>query len=248
MKESIFELIFNRPLTNDVFEAGLNGDIEAVKGPGQFINIKIDGLFLRRPISIADVDEVSGTITIVYRTVGVGTEKLSKMAPGEKLNILTGLGNGYDISVCGDTPLLIGGGVGIPPMYYLCRKLISEGKKPYVILGFNKASEKFFEERFMSLGAAVYVTTVDGSYGTKGYVTDVMSGKEYSYIFACGPFAMMRAVAEKAYTDGQFSLEERMGCGFGACMGCTVHTNQGDKRVCREGPVFKIKDIIFSEN
>lgn len=246
MKESSFELICNNALTADVFETVLKGDISDITSPGQFINIKLDGLFLRRPISVADLDEKEATVTIVYKTVGAGTEKLKELKTGSRLNILTGLGNGYDLSVCGGDPLLIGGGVGTPPMYYLCRRLIEEGKSPRVILGFNKKDEIFFEDRFAELGVPVTVTTVDGSYGVKGYVTDAMKKERgYSYIYACGPFAMMRGVADKAQTDGQFSLEERMGCGFGACMGCTVHTRSGDKRVCREGPVFEIKDIIF---
>ncbi len=242
MKQSIFKITQNVPLTESVYKMTLSGDTSDITAPGQFVNIKLDGLYLRRPISVCDCAE--GKLTLVYKVVGKGTEKMAKMKE-EKLDILTGLGNGYDISESGDTPLLIGGGVGVPPLYMLAKKLTRAGKKVTVILGFNKADEIFYEQEFEKLGAKVLVTTVDGSKGIKGFVTDAMKDLSYSYIYTCGPEPMLKAVFAAAKTSGQFSFEERMGCGFGACMGCSCKTVTGYKRICKDGPVLKKEEILW---
>ena len=223
----------------------LSGDTSDVTNCGQFVNIKLEGLFLRRPISVCDCE--NGLLTLIYKVVGKGTEQMSEMGAGDELDVLTGLGNGYDTSLSGDTPLLLGGGVGVPPMYMLCKKLIAEGKKVSVILGFNTREEVFYEEEFLALGADVTVTTVDGSYGTKGFVTDVMKTLDYSYFYTCGPEPMLKAIYQVSESEGQFSFEERMGCGFGACMGCSCKTITGYKRICKEGPVMKKEEILWNE-
>lgn len=233
----------NRILTESVYEMKLSGDISAVKNPGQFVNISIDGCYLRRPVSVCDVD--GDTLTLIYKVVGKGTERLSKYAAGEKIDTLVGLGNGYDLSLSGEKPLLIGGGVGVPPMYLLAKKLVEKGVKPTVILGFNRKNEIFYEEEFKTLGATVYVTTADGSYGKKGFVTDIMKDLDYTYFYTCGPMAMFKAIEKIAKGSGEFSFEERMGCGFGACMGCSCKTKYGNKRICKDGPVLKREEIVW---
>jgi dihydroorotate dehydrogenase electron transfer subunit len=245
MKQSIFTIKENVALTSSVYKMTLVGDVSEITKPGQFVNIKLDGLFLRRPISVNDV--VGNELTIIYKVVGKGTELMSTMKDGE-LDILTGLGNGYDVRLCGENPLLIGGGVGVPPLYMLAKQLISQGKKVSVILGFNTKEEIFFEDEFKKLGADVYVTTVDGSYGTKGFVTDVMKNLDtYSYFYTCGPEPMLKAIYNTSTTEGQFSFEERMGCGFGACMGCSCKTIYGNKRICKDGPVLKKEEILWQK-
>ncbi len=241
MKQEFFEIIENTPLTKDVYRMRLSGDTSAITAPGQFVNIKLDGLYLRRPISVCDVE--GNVLTILYKVVGKGTEQLAAMKSGT-LDVLTGLGNGYDTSVSGETPVLLGGGVGVPPMYGLCKKLIAEGKKVRAVLGFNTKEEIFYEEEFRALGADVVVTTVDGSYGTKGFVTDAL-GEGYSYFYTCGPEPMLKAVFNATNTEGQLSFEERMGCGFGACMGCSCKTLTGNKRICKEGPVLRKEEILW---
>ena len=243
MKQSIFEILNNEALTDSIYKMVLLGDTSDIKNPGQFINIKIDGFYLRRPISICDWDDK--TITIIYKVVGAGTEVMAKMGAGEKLDILVALGNGFDTSKSGETPVLIGGGVGVPPMYNLCKKLISEGKKVSVILGFNTKHEIFYENEFKDLGAEVYVTTVDGSYGVKGFVTDVLCDLDYSYFFTCGPMPMFNAIEKTVTTSGQYSFEERMGCGFGACMGCSCKTKYKNIRICKDGPVLEREVIVW---
>ena len=220
----------------------MEGGVSAITLPGQFINLKIDGLFLRRPISVYDLDEKS--VTVIFKVVGKGTEALSALPLGTSIDVLTGLGNGYDLSVCGNAPLLLGGGVGVPPLYYLAKKLIEKGVTPCVVLGFNTQSEVFCEEEFKKLGAKVAVTTVDGSYGTKGFATDALP-ENYSYFYTCGPEPMLKAVYRAAVTSGQFSFEERMGCGFGACMGCSCKTVTGYKRICKDGPVLRKEEILW---
>ena len=241
MKQGFFEIIENKPLTKDVYRMRLFGDTSTITAPGQFVNIKLDGLYLRRPISVCDAE--GKVLTLVYKVVGKGTEKMAEMETGT-LDLLTGLGNGYDTAVSGDTPLLLGGGVGVPPMYMLCKKLLSEGKHVRVVLGFNTKDEVFYEEEFRGLGADVTVTTVDGSYGTKGFVTDAL-GEGYSYFYTCGPEPMLKAVFGVTDTEGQLSFEERMGCGFGACMGCSCKTIYGNKRICKEGPVLRKEEILW---
>ena len=223
----------------------LKGDVSDITSSGQFVNIKLDGFYLRRPISVNDCE--NGVLTIIYKVVGKGTEQMAEMQVGEKLDVLTGLGNGYDLSLSGDKPVLLGGGVGVPPLYMLCKKLIAEGKKVSVILGFNTKDEVFCEEDFKKLGADVYVTTADGSYGIKGFVTDALKDIDYSYFYTCGPEPMLKAVFKSTNTSGQFSFEERMGCGFGACMGCSCKTITGYKRICKEGPVLKKEEILWED-
>jgi len=243
-KNDVYEILKNEMLTKDVYKMILKGDTRYIKAPGQFINIKIDGCYLRRPISVSDWDE--NTITIIYKIFGKGTEIMSKMNVGEKLDILTGLGNGFNTNLSGQRPLLIAGGVGVPPMYRLCKELIQEGKSPIVVLGFNTKGEMFYENEFKNLGAKVYVSTVDGSFGIKGFVTDALKDlKDYTYYYACGPMPMLKAVYENLTVNGQLSFEERMGCGLGACMGCSIQTKEGTKRVCKEGPVFRKEELIW---
>ncbi len=244
MKQSLFEIIENVPLTENVMRMKLRGDTSANTAPGQFINIKLDGLYLRRPISVCDCED--GIYTIIYKVVGKGTEQMREMQEG-MLDVLTGLGNGYDTSVSGEHPLLLGGGVGVPPLYLLAKKLIGEGKKVSVILGFNTKDEIFYEEEFRALGADVTVTTVDGSYGVKGFVTDAMRDMEYTYFYTCGPEPMLKAIYNTSVTGGQLSFEERMGCGFGACMGCSCKTLYGNKRICKDGPVLVKEEIIWEK-
>ncbi|MBE5742004.1 MAG: dihydroorotate dehydrogenase electron transfer subunit [Clostridiales bacterium] len=244
MKQLIFEITKNRALTETVFEMKLKGDVSGIKC-GQFVNILLDGLYLRRPISVCDLE--GDILTLVYKVVGKGTEKMSVMQVGEKLDVLTELGNGYDLSLSGNAPLLIGGGVGVPPMFLCAKRLIEGGNSVSVILGFNTKGEVFYEEEFKKLGAKVYVTTVDGSYGIKGFVTDAMKDIGYSYFYTCGPEPMLKAVYNSTKTEGQFSFEERMGCGFGACMGCSCKTLYGNKRICKDGPVLKKEEIIWEK-
>ena len=245
MKQSIFKIKENVALTDSVMKMTLSGDTSDITAPGQFVNIKLDGLFLRRPISVCD--SVENELTIIYKVVGKGTEQMKNMKTGEELDILTGLGNGYCLDNVGEKPLLIGGGVGVPPMYMLAKELIEAGKKVSVILGFNTKSELFCEEDFKALGADVTVTTADGSYGIKGFVTDAMKDMDYSYFFTCGPEPMLKAVYNTSKTSGQFSFEERMGCGFGACMGCSCKTLYGNKRICKDGPVLVKEEIIWEK-
>lgn len=247
MDNKIFTLTDNRKIATSVYRATLSGDTSAITRPGQFVNIKLDGLYLRRPISVCDRSENS--LTLIYKVVGEGTDMMSRMAAGEKLDILTGLGNGYDTSKSGNAPLLVGGGVGVPPLYMLCRELISEGKNVTVVCGFNTKDEVFYENEFKALGASVHIATADGSYGTKGFVTDVIKTlPEYSYFYSCGPMPMFRAMEKVVNTGGQYSFEERMGCGFGACMGCSCETLYGNKRICRDGPVLEREEIIWERS
>lgn len=243
MQKVLFEIRENERLTSSVYKMTLEGDVSAITAPGQFVEIKIDDCFLRRPISVCDAEK--GTLTIIYKTVGKGTDKMSAFLPGKKLDVLTGLGNGYDLTVSGDKPLLVGGGVGVPPLYLLAKKLIEKGAKPAVVLGFNTKSEIFYENEFKAIGADVYVATADGSYGVKGFVTDVIKNLDYTYFYACGPMPMFKAMEKTVSSSGQYSFEARMGCGFGACMGCSIMTANGSKRVCKEGPVFKREEVIW---
>ncbi len=244
MKQGIFEIISNEPLTDCVYRMVLQGDTSAITAPGQFVNILLDGLYLRRPISVCDVR--FDQLTIIYKVVGKGTAQMAAMKEG-KLDVLTGLGNGYDLTVSGEQPVLLGGGVGVPPMYLLCKRLLEQGKAVKVILGFNTKSELFYEEEFKALGAEVTVTTVDGSYGVKGFVTDALKTMDYSYFYTCGPEPMLKAVYRASETSGQMSFEKRMGCGFGACMGCSCKTLTGYKRICKEGPVMRKEEILWED-
>ncbi len=241
-KQNKYKILSNDALTEDVYKMVLGGDTQYIAAPGQFINIQLDGKFLRRPISVCDYSD--DTITIIYKVVGEGTEQMKHLAVGNFLDVLTGLGNGYDISKS-TKPLLIGGGVGVPPMYNLAKVLIKDGQKVSVVLGFNTAKEIFYEQEFKALGCDTYVTTVDGSYGIQGFVTDAMKNIDYDYFYTCGPLPMFKAVYNASETSGQFSFEERMGCGFGACMGCSCKTKYGNKRICKDGPVLVKEEIIW---
>ena len=245
MKQGLFTITEQVALTATVYRMRLKGDTSAVTGPGQFVNILLDGLYLRRPISVNDC--VGDELTIIYKVVGKGTEQMSRMSAGDTLDILTGLGNGYDTSLAGDRPLLLGGGVGVPPLYMLAKELRAAGKDVTVILGFNTADEVFYEAEFAALGCTTIVATADGSRGVKGFVTDAMSGSDYTYFYTCGPEPMLKAVYRATTTSGQFSFEERMGCGFGACMGCSCKTVTGNKRICKEGPVLVKEDILWDK-
>ena len=244
MKQGFFEIVSNIPLTESVYRMVLQGDTSDITASGQFVNIKLDGLYLRRPISVCDVE--GDKLTIIYKVVGKGTRQMAQMTAG-KLDVLTGLGNGYDLTLSGDRPVLLGGGVGVPPMYLLARKLRAEGKQVSVILGFNTKGEVFYEEEFKALGCDVTVTTVDGSYGTKGFVTTVLAEMDYTYFYTCGPEPMLKAIYKASVTSGQMSFEKRMGCGFGACMGCSCKTITGYKRICKEGPVMKKEEILWED-
>ena len=243
MKQIIFTVKENKKIARDVYKMVLCGDTSEITSPGQFVNIKIDGMFLRRPISVCD--RYVETLTLIYKVVGEGTEIMSRYEKGTELDVLTGLGNGYDTSLSGENPLLIGGGVGVPPLYLLCKELVAEGKKPSVVLGFNNVDDVFYEDEFKALGVTVKVATADGSYGIKGFVTDAMKDIEYSYFYTCGPEPMLKALFRATTTEGQLSFEERMGCGFEACMGCSCKTVTGYKRICKEGPVLKKREILW---
>ena len=244
MKDSIFTILAQRSLTSSVYELKLRGDTSQVTRPGQFVNLRLEGLYLRRPISVCDPE--GETLTLVYKVVGKGTEALSRMLPGEGIPVLTGLGNGYDTALAGERPLLLGGGVGVPPLYLLAKRLRAEGKPVSVVLGFNTAGEVFYEEEFRDLGCAVTVTTADGSRGVRGFVTDALP-ETYSHVYTCGPEPMLRAVYKRVRTGGSFSFERRMGCGFGACMGCSCKTVTGCKRICKEGPVLQKEEILWED-
>lgn len=242
MKDTVFTITENSNIAKNVYRMTLAGDTSAIKNPGEFINIRLEGFYLRRPISVYDVSD--SAVTIIYKVVGKGTQAMSRMAVGERLQVLTGLGNGYDLSLSGERPLLIGGGVGVPPMYLLAKRLLDQGKRVSVILGFNTEDEVFGEDAFKALGCDVTVTTADGSRGVKGFVTDALP-EDYTYFYTCGPEPMLKAVYKAAATSGQFSFEERMGCGFGACMGCSCKTITGYKRICKDGPVLKKEEILW---
>ena len=244
-KKAIYSILSNEPLTRDVYRMVLEGDSQWITRPGQFVNIELEGFYLRRPISISDWSE--NTITIIYKVVGRGTQVMSQMGVGVKLDILTGLGNGFNPDAECQKPLLVGGGVGVPPLYRLAKDLIAKGRKVSVVLGFNTAKEVFYAEEFRSLGADVYVSTADGSVGTKGFVTDAIreNGVDFDFFYSCGPLPMLKALCDCTDVSGELSFEERMGCGFGACMGCSCKTLAGNKRICKDGPVMKREEIIW---
>ncbi len=244
MKEEWFTVAAQRQLTDNVYEIKLTGDTSAVTRPGQFVNLRLDKLFLRRPLSVCDLE--GDVLTLIYKVVGRGTEALSRMTPGQTIPVLTGLGNGYDTARSGTEPLLIGGGVGVPPLYLLAKSLRAEGKNVTAVLGFNTVREVFYEKEFRAIGCKVAVTTADGSYGIKGFVTDALP-ERYTHVYTCGPEPMLRAVYREIHTGGSFSFEKRMGCGFGACMGCSCKTVTGYKRICKEGPVLQKEEIRWED-
>ena len=244
-KKGIYRILANEPLTQSVWRMVLEGDTQWITAPGQFVNIALEGRYLRRPISVCDYDE--RTITLIYKVVGDGTAQMSRMAAGTELDLLTGLGNGFSIREEVRRPLLVGGGVGVPPLYHLAKRLLAAGRPVEVILGFNAAAECFYEEEFRALGCTVTVATADGSRGVRGFVTTALAERrpDFDYFYACGPLPMLRALAEAVEQDGQLSFEERMGCGFGACMGCSCKTKYGNKRICKEGPVLEKGEVIW---
>ena len=243
MKQGIFTVTSNAALTPLVYKMVLEGDTSAITNCGQFVDLRLPEKYLRRPISVCDYNET--TLTLIYKIVGEGTQIMANLPVGTKLDVLTGLGNGYDTSLSGDSPVLVGGGVGVPPMFNLAKKLVAEGKHPQVVLGFNTAEEIFLAKDFEALGLPVHIATADGSVGTKGFVTDVIKNLNYTYFYSCGPMPMFKAMEQVMTTSGQYSFEERMGCGFGACMGCTIQTANGYKRVCKDGPVF-LREEVFA--
>lgn len=245
MKQVVFEIVSNRPLTQSVYEMTLKGDTSAITRPGQFVELSLEGLFLRRPISVCNYDE--GLMTLIYKVVGKGTAQMAALPVGTKIDTLTGLGNGFNDAVECKSALLVGGGVGVPPLYRLARNLIGQGKSVTVVLGFNTASEIFYREQFEALGAQVVVATADGSCGVKGFVTDAIAQNNIvaDYFYSCGPLPMLRALTTALDIPGEISLEERMGCGFGICMGCSIQTASGPKRVCKEGPVFRKEEVLW---
>ena len=245
MKQSIFTITENRPLTDCVWLMRMSGDTSHITAAGQFVNIRLDGLYLRRPISVFDCED--GILSIIYKVVGKGTEKMTTLPVGTALDVLTGLGNGYNLEKVGEKPLLVGGGVGVPPLYYLAKKLIEAGKKPEIIVGFNTAAEIFGVEFFEELGLKVTVTTVDGSVGVKGFVTNALEAIDYDYVCTCGPEPMLGALYRATECTGQYSFEERMGCGFGACMGCSCKTVTGYKRICKDGPILEKEEILWEK-
>ena len=245
MKQVTWTITENMPLTPDTYRLRLAGDTEAITAPGQFVNLKLSGFYLRRPISVCDWEP--GAATLIYKVLGHGTAAMTRLPAGTELDVLTGLGNGYDTSLAGERPLLVGGGVGVPPLYKLAKALLAEGKPVSVVLGFNTADEIFYADEFRALGCDVHVATADGSAGTKGFVTTAIAGDgiDFDYFYACGPLPMLRALCDSVAQDGQLSFEERMGCGFGACMGCSCKTKYGNKRICKEGPVLTKGEIIW---
>ena len=244
MKQTVFTIVQNKKIAEGIYLLKLAGDTSAITAPGQFVNLKLDGYYLRRPISVCDWN--AGELTLIYKVLGRGTEAMTAYPAGKELDVLTGLGNGYDLAKSGEAPLLVGGGVGIPPLFGLARRLIAAGEKPTAILGFNSAADQFYVSEFEALGVPVIVTSADGSIGRKGFVTDAMAEiHAYSYLYTCGPEAMLKAVYAACESSGQFSFEERMGCGFGACMGCSCKTKYGNKRICKDGPVLEKEEIVW---
>ncbi|WP_304582596.1 dihydroorotate dehydrogenase electron transfer subunit [uncultured Alistipes sp.] len=242
-KQGIYTVLTNEPLTASVHRMRLGGDTQWIVRPGQFVNIALEGRYLRRPISVCDYD--AATLTLIYKVVGEGTAQMARMEPGGQLDLLTGLGNGFATDNDARRPLLVGGGVGVPPLYNLAKVLLAAGKPVQVVLGFNTAAEVFYAGEFRALGCSVTVATADGSAGVKGFVTDALAGLDFDYFYACGPLPMLRALSQATACDGQLSFEERMGCGFGACMGCSCKTLTGSKRICKEGPVLMKNEILW---
>lgn len=245
MERQIFEITGNRPLARNIFEMRLRGDASAVRRAGQFVAVAVEGCFLRRPISVCDFSEHE--IVLIYKVVGKGTDIMASMQAGGRLDLLTGLGNGFDTEVSCRRPLLVGGGVGVPPLYRLAKDLAAAGKDVAAVLGFNSADEIFYADEFAAAGVRTIIATADGSRGVRGFVTDAIreQGPDFDYFYACGPLPMLKALTQSTECDGQLSFEERMGCGFGACVGCTHPTTGGPKRICKEGPVLRRNEIIW---
>lgn len=243
-----YEILNNRRLTHKTWVMTLGGDTGAITAPGQFVNVAIPGKYLRRPISICDYSHERGEIVLLYDVAGEGTRMMSGMTPGQSLDILNGLGNGFSTASGARRPLLLGGGIGCAPLLALARALRNNGADPVAILGYNTAADSFGMDRwFGEIGVEAYVATVDGSVGTRGFVTDVIREKNIQgdYFHACGPMPMLRALCSSLDIPGEVSIESRMGCGFGACMCCSVETADGAKRICKDGPVFRKEELIW---
>ena len=245
MKQVILTVKENTPIAREVYRMVLTGDTSAVTVPGQFINLTLDGKFLRRPISVCDCD--GDEVTILYKVVGQGTAQMAAMAPGTAVDTLTGLGNGFDCTAAHGRTLLIGGGIGAAPLYWLAWSLKARGIETTAVLGFNSAADMYYVNEFSALCDQCLVATADGSHGVRGFVTDAMAGLDYDYFYACGPEPMLKAVWKCSRSDGELSFEERMGCGFGACMGCTCRTLTGWKRICKDGPVLRKGEIAWAD-
>ena len=240
MQQRVFTIAENAPVARDTYRLQLTGDTAAITAPGQFVDIRLAGRFLRRPVSVCSWSD--GALTLYYKVAGAGTAQLSTLVPGTELDLLVGLGNGFDVATRGETTLLAGGGIGVAPLFGLSKRLLAAGKTPVAVLGFNTAEDVFYENEFKALGVQTVIATADGSRGTRGFVIDALP-ERFDTICACGPMPMLKALCAKTDKPGQISLEARMGCGFGACMGCTIDTVNGPKRVCREGPVFRRDEI-----
>ncbi len=244
MRQGSFEITENARIAEGIWRMRLRGDTSAITAPGQFVNLRLEGHYLRRPISVCDWE--AGELTLIYKVLGKGTAEMTGFPAGKALDLLTGLGNGFSLPESGEAPLLIGGGVGIPPLYGLAKRLRAAGKRPKAVLGFNTEEEIFYEEEFRALGCEAVLATADGSRGLRGLVTDALP-EDYSYYYTCGPEPMLRAVFRAAKGSGQLSFERRMGCGFGACMGCSCETVAGPKRICREGPVLRKEELLWED-
>ena len=244
MKKSLYTIAGNSLIASKTYKMVLEGDAVA---EGEFVDISIPGFYLRRPLSICDKEE--GRLTVVYKVVGEGTKVLSEMGVGTVLEVLTGLGKGFDPEACKASALLVGGGLGVPPLYLLAKELKARGKKVTAVLGFNKAEEIILVDEFRRVCDEVVISTADGSVGVKGFVTDAireMAGRAgHDYFYTCGPMVMMKAVCAVLDEPGEASLEERMGCGAGFCYGCSIQTKNGPRRVCKDGPVFKKEELIW---
>lgn len=243
--KTIFKVIENTKVAAKTWRMVLEGDTSRITTPGQFVNLEVEGHFLRRPISLCDAAD--GKLTLLYDVVGEGTELMSRWKPGHLVDTLTGLGNGFDPDCNVERPLLLGGGIGVAPLLLLARFLVAAGRSPIAVLGFNKAEDIVLVDELRLAGAEVYVATADGSAGTKGFVTDAI--REHclptEYFYACGPMPMLRALALGMDCPGELSLDDRMACGFGVCMCCSIKTRSGAKRICKDGPVFKKEELIF---
>ena len=238
----------NERIAKDVYRMELsiaNEQLSMPHRPGQFVNLLVEGFYLRRPISVCDCE--GGSLTLIYKVVGQGTARLAEYRAGETINVLTGLGNGYTL-VPAKRPLLLGGGVGVPPLYYLAKELVKAEQAPIAVLGFNTADEVFFEDEFAALCQTI-VMTADGTRGRRGFVTHAMEGLDYDAIYTCGPEPMLEAIYREVKSlppgHAQFSFEQRMACGFGGCMGCSCKTVTGYKRICKEGPVLAREEILW---
>lgn len=251
-RDVLLKIVENRRIATKTWMMKLKGDTRYITNPGQFVNLLIKGKYLRRPISVGDyISDENGELILFYDVVGEGTAMIAEMHPGKNIQSLMGLGNGFDTEKDCLRPALIGGGIGTAPLLALAKKLLNNGKKPVAFLGFNTCNDIVLEKDLNEIGIETIISTADGSKGTKGYVTDACKNYEKNnpgildYFYACGPTPMLKAVCQEIKLPGELSLDERMGCGFGACMCCSVKTKDGAKRICKDGPVFKKEELIW---